>query len=325
MRRPEFWDRGPGHPLALAAAPLAAAYRLGGALRQRLARPEVPPIPTLCVGALTAGGAGKTPTVLALAGRLAAAGRIVHLVSRGYGGRARGPLQVDPARHHAGEVGDEPLLLAAAAPCWVARDRPAGIRAAAAAGAEVALLDDGFQNPTIGRSWSLLVIDGTQGFGNGRILPAGPLREPPARALARADAVLLIGRDHHGIAAGLPPALPLLQAELVLALPPALAGQKLLAFAGIGRPEKFFAALASAGAAVAEQVAFADHHPYSAVEIAALIERARRLGAIPVTTAKDLVRVPPGFRAAITAVPVALAWQAPDRIDALLAGIGPAR
>jgi tetraacyldisaccharide 4'-kinase len=321
MRPPEFWERGPNHPLALAAVPLAAGYRLGGALRQRLARPAAPPIPVLCVGALTSGGAGKTPTVLALAARLLAAGRAAHLVSRGYGGRAQGPLRVDPGRHDAAEVGDEPLLLAAAAPCWVARDRPAGIRAAAAAGAALALLDDGFQNPTIGRSWSLLAIDGAQGFGNGRILPAGPLREPPARALARADAVLLIGRDAHGIAARLPQQLPLLRAELSLRLPPALQGRPVLAFAGIGRPEKFFAALTAAGATLAGRAAFPDHHPYSAAEIAALIERAQALDGVPVTTVKDLVRVPPALRPALTAVPVELAWREPTQIDALLAAI----
>ncbi|MFO1058986.1 MAG: tetraacyldisaccharide 4'-kinase [Dongiaceae bacterium] len=315
MRPPEFWDRGPGHPLALAAAPLALAYRLGGALRQALARPAPPPLPVLCVGALTAGGAGKTPTVLALAARLQAAGRTVHLVSRGYGGREIGPLRIDPARHDAAAVGDEPLLLAAAAPCWVARDRPAGIRAAAVAGAGIVLLDDGFQNPTIGRSRSLLVIDGAQGFGNGRILPAGPLREPPARGLARADAVLLIGPDRHAIAARLPPGLPLFRAELVLQLPADLARRPLLAFAGIGRPEKFFAALEAAGATVAGRARFPDHHPYTEAEIAALAAQARRSGSALVTTDKDLVRVPAALRAEVRAVPVALTWIDPAAID----------
>jgi tetraacyldisaccharide 4'-kinase len=315
MRRPEFWDRGPSHPLALAAAPLALAYRLGGALRQAVARPVPPPIPVVCVGALTVGGAGKTPAVLALAARLQAAGRAVHLVSRGYGGRERGPLRVDPARHDAAAVGDEPLLLAAAAPCWVARDRPAGIRAAAAAGAAIALLDDGFQNPTIGRSRSLLVIDGAQGFGNGRILPAGPLREPPARGIARADAVLLIGDDRHRVAARLPPGLPLFRAALRMRLPPDLAGRPLLAFAGIGRPEKFFAALEAAGATLAGKAGFADHHPYSEAEVAALLAQARRSGAALVTTAKDLVRVPLALRADARAVPVELVWEDAAGVD----------
>src|SRR6185503_17464441 len=160
MQPPDFWRRGADHPLARAAAPLALIYRAGAGLRAALARPAPPPIPVLCVGGLTVGGAGKTPTVLALARLLQHEGRAVHLVSRGYGGRLAGPLRVDLARHDAAMVGDEPLLLAAAAPCWIARHRAAGVRAAAAAGAALALLDDGFQNPTIAKTWSLLAIDG---------------------------------------------------------------------------------------------------------------------------------------------------------------------
>src|SRR5882724_11516611 len=262
MRPPDFWRRGPDHPLAHAAVPLALLYRAGFALRAALARPSRPPIPVLCVGALTVGGAGKTPTVLALARLLADGGRIVHIVSRGYGGRLAGPLRVDPARHDAAMVGDEPLLLAEAAPCWVARDRSAGVRAAAAAGATLALLDDGFQNPTIAKHWSLLVIDGEEGFGNGHVLPAGPLREPPGSGLARADAVLLIGEDKAGIGGALPPGKPLLRGDLVPALPAVLSGRRLLAFAGTGRPEKFFATLAGLPVEVVERIGFADHHPY---------------------------------------------------------------
>src|SRR5689334_4786612 len=266
MRPPEFWRRGADHPLARAAAPLALAYRAGAALRAALARPAPPPIPVLCVGGLTVGGAGKTPAVLALARLLLDEGRTVQLVSRGYGGRLAGPLRVDPARHDAAMVGDEPLLLAAAAPCWVARDRAAGVRAAAAAGAALALLDDGFQNPGIAKTWSLLVIDGEDGFGNGRVLPAGPLREPPQRGLARADAVLLIGEDRIGIATRLPPDKPLLRADLVPLLPSALAGRRVLAFAGIARPAKFFAALERLPLELVERTGFPDHHPSSTAE-----------------------------------------------------------
>jgi tetraacyldisaccharide 4'-kinase len=319
MRAPDFWRRGAGHPLARAATPLAALYGAGVALRAALARPAAAPIPVLCVGALTVGGAGKTPTALALARRLAAAGRAVHLVSRGYGGRLAGPLRVDPDRHDAVAVGDEPLLLAAAAPCWVARDRNAGVAAAAAAGAALALLDDGFQNPTIAKAWSLLVIDGEQGFGDGRLLPAGPLREPPRRGLARADAVLLIGEDRAGVGAALPAGRPLLRGDLVPALPAALAGRRLLAFAGIGRPDKFFAMLAGLPVELVDRVAFADHHPYAAAEVERLIERAARQGAVAVTTAKDMTRVPAALRPRIAAVGVELVWRDPAALDRLLA------
>jgi tetraacyldisaccharide 4'-kinase len=216
-------------------------------------------------------------------------------------------------------VGDEPLLLAAAAPCWIARHRAAGVRAAAAAGAALALLDDGFQNPTIAKTWSLLAIDGEDGFGNGRVLPAGPLRELPQRGLARADAVLLIGEDRAGIAALLPPGKPLLRGDLVPQLPAALTGRRVLAFAGIGRPAKFFAALERLPVALVDRTGFPDHHPYSAEEIERLIERAARLEAIAVTTAKDLVRVPRSLRPRVTAIEVELRWRDPAAIRRLLA------
>src|SRR5258706_4015387 len=302
MRPPDFGRRGADHPLARATAPLALIYRAGAGLRAALARPVPAPIPVLCGGGLTVGGAGKPPTVLALACLLRYEGRAVHWVSGGYGGRLAGPLRVDPAQHDAAMVGDEPLLLAAAAPCWIARNRNAGVRAAAAAGATLALLDDGFQNPTIAKNWSLLAIDGEDGFGNGRVLPAGPLREPPEQGLARADAVLLIGDDRAGIAALVPPGKPLLHADLVPLLPTALAGRRVVAFAGIGRPAKFFATLERLPLELVERGAFADHHPYAAAEIERLIERAAGREAIAVTTAKDLMPVaaaPPPRGAAI--------------------------
>ena len=319
MRPPDFWRAGADHPLARAAAPLALIYRAGAGLREALARPAPPPIPVLCVGGLTVGGAGKTPTVLALARLLRDEGRAVHLVSRGYGGRLAGPLRVDPPRHDAAMVGDEPLLLAEIAPCWIARDRAAGVRAAAAAGAALALLDDGFQNPAIAKTWSLLAIDGEEGFGNGRVLPAGPLREPPQRGLARADAVLLIGEDRMGIAARLPPGKPLLRAELVPLLPSALAGRRVLAFAGIARPAKFFAALERLPLEVVARTGFPDHHPYSTAEIERLLDRAAGLEAIAVTTAKDLVRVPAALRPRVTAIAAELRWRDPAAIRRLLA------
>jgi len=321
MQSSDFWRRGADHSLARVAVLLVLIYRAGAGLRAALARPAPPPIPVLCVGGLTVGGAGKTPTVLALARLLQHEGRAVHLVSRGYGGRLAGPLRVDLARHDAAMVGDEPLLLAAAAPCWIARHRAAGVRAAAAAGAALALLDDGFQNPTIAKTWSLLAIDGEDGFGNGRVLPAGPLRELPQRGLARADAVLLIGEDRRGIAGRLPPGKPLLRAELVPLLPSALAGRRVLAFAGIARPAKFFAALERLPLELVERTGFPDHHPYSTAEIERLIDRAAGLEAIAVTTAKDLVRVPAALRPRVAAIEAELRWRDPAAIRQLLTQI----
>src|SRR5947209_10030666 len=192
MRAPEFWHEPPGLAANLL-APVGAAWDLAARLRRAVARPYRAPVPVLCVGNLVAGGSGKTPIVLSLAGMLREAGIAVHIVTRGYGGDLAGPVRVDPDRHDAIAVGDEALLLAASAPCWVARDRAAGSAAAAEAGAAIILLDDGFQNPSVAKDLSLVVVDSEYGFGNGRVMPAGPLREPVAPGLARTDAILLIG------------------------------------------------------------------------------------------------------------------------------------
>ena len=317
MRAPDFWTE--DGALAALLAPLGAGYDLAGRLRRALVPPVSADIPVICVGNLVAGGAGKTPVVLALAAALAARGAVVHCLSRGYGGRAPGPRRVDAARDSAAEVGDEALLLARAAPSWVARDRAAGARAAAAAGARVLVMDDGFQNPALAKDLSLVVVDGAYGFGNRRVMPAGPLRETVARGLARADAVVLLGRDERNLGPTLGARLPLLTARL--APRPgseSLAGRKVLAFAGIGRPEKFFATLAELGAELAGTRAFPDHHPYRATEIRDLRERARALGAILVTTEKDAARLAPEQRDGIETLAVAVAWDDPAALQALL-------
>jgi tetraacyldisaccharide 4'-kinase len=312
---PEFWAR-PGLVSSLL-QPLAWTYALGARTRERWTRSWHAPVPVICVGNLVAGGAGKTPVTLSLAARLAGRGRAVHILSRGYGGSLAGPVRVDPERHSASEVGDEPLLLAEAAPCWVARDRVAGAKAAVASGAGLLLLDDGLQNPRLAKDLSLLVVDGGYGFGNRRVLPAGPLREPIAPGLARADAVVLMGEDGAGIA-------PLLRAKTVLKARleaqngEDLAGQAVVAFAGIARPEKFFASLEAAGARVVARHRFADHHRYGAGELARLRAAAAAAGARLVTTTKDLARLAPMERAGIAVLEVRVAWDDAAALDALL-------
>ncbi|RMD60704.1 MAG: tetraacyldisaccharide 4'-kinase, partial [Alphaproteobacteria bacterium] len=270
---------------------------------------------------LVAGGTGKTPLVLTLLRMLRTSGRQAHAITRGYGGRARGPLRVDPARHDAATVGDEALLLGAAAPTWVARDRLAGVRAAAAAGADVAILDDGFQNPRPAKNLSLLAVDGPYGFGNGRILPAGPLRESIAGGLARADAVVVIGPPAPPLVVQLACDKPVLGARLIPRPEDAarLSGRRVLAFAGIGRPEKFFATLHALGAEVVESRPFPDHHVYRPDEIESLLARAERLQAIAVTTEKDAVRLAPDVRTRVATVAVDLVWDDPTAMTVLLA------
>jgi tetraacyldisaccharide 4'-kinase len=313
---PEFWAR-PGLVSDLL-APLGWAYGAAGAARRAMTPATRVNVPTICVGNLTAGGAGKTPVVLSLAQLFNARGRRPHILSRGYGGNLNGPLQVDPARHSASEVGDEPLLLAATAPTWIAADRCASAQAAISAGADLLLLDDGFQNPALHYDVALVVIDAAYGTGNGRVIPAGPLREPVAAALKRASAIVLIGAkattlDLRG--------LPVLAAQLAPLASEDFSGGKVFAFAGIGRPAKFFATLRELGADVAWTRDFPDHHPYSAGELDTLAAAARAKNAALVTTEKDWVRLPAPWRDKIRALKVALRWDDPAALDRVLAPV----
>jgi tetraacyldisaccharide 4'-kinase len=322
MRAPDFWTRDGLVPKLL--APLSAVWGRGAAWRLAAAAPYRPPVPVICVGNLVVGGAGKTPVVEALIRRLTARGVAAHVLSRGYGGSEKGPCRVDPAHHDSRRVGDEPLLLAGLAPTWVARNRAAGAAAAVAAGAGALVMDDGFQNGTLAKTLSLLVVDGGYGFGNGRVMPAGPCREPVARGLARADAAVLVGEDRVGIAARLAQAgLPVLGARLVPGPEAAaLKGRRVVAFAGIGRPAKLFTMLGELGADVVKAVAFPDHHPYRIDEFEDLAEAAEEQGAILVTTAKDAVRLPAGLRRRFTILSIALEWRDEAALDALLAKAG---
>jgi tetraacyldisaccharide 4'-kinase len=315
---PAFWGREPGLKSGLL-MPLAAAWEGAGRLHDALVRPYRAPVPVVCVGNLVAGGAGKTPVVLSLCAGFARRGIAVEVVTRGYGGRLKGPKRVDPTVHDAAMVGDEPLLLAARAPVWVARDRAAGVREAAAAGAQLILLDDGLQNPGVAKSLSLVVVDGGYGFGNARVIPAGPLRESLARGLGRGDAIVVIGGAAPEGLAGC--RLPVIPAALAPLAGGRFAGARLLAFAGIARPEKFFEMLRGLGAVLTGARAFPDHHPFRPAEIAALRREAAAAGARLVTTAKDIVRLPVALRAEIDVLEVEIRWPEPALLDAVLADV----
>lgn len=322
MRAPAFWDRNGLAPLAL--TPVSWLWSTAARLQRGTTTPYRIPVPVICVGNITVGGAGKTPTAIALlrliserdGGPLAA-----HALTRGYGGTLAGPVRVDPRQHTAAEIGDEALLLARAAPTWVAHDRVAGGLAAAAAGARLIVMDDGFQNPAIAKDMSLVVVDGTTGFGNGRVLPAGPLRESIKSGLGRASAVILVGADRAGVAAKvgiIRPNLPIIAARLDPADGASLKGQRVFAFAGIARPEKFFATLTDIGAEVVGHRAFADHHPFNVDDISALEADAVRLGARLITTEKDHVRLDAIAQRRISALPVRLAFENESAIRSLI-------
>jgi tetraacyldisaccharide 4'-kinase len=323
MRAPDFWWRKPGLA-ALALSPFAAVYgAVAGARMRKTGAPA--PVPVLCVGNFVAGGAGKTPAALALAARLGAMGYSPVFLSRGYGGSLAGPVRVDSAQHGPADVGDEPLLLSRAGPVVVARDRPAGAALAAAHG-DVVVMDDGLQNPSLRKDLSLAVVDAATGIGNGMCIPAGPLRAPLAAQWPAVDAVILVGEGEAGEAVA-----RLAQREgkpvLWARLSPdgdaaeGLAGARVLAFAGIGRPEKFFATLRHAGARVERTRAFADHRPYMAGEIAALLAEAEGAGLLPVTTEKDMVRVraaAPDLAARIAVLPVVMRFEDEPALGVLL-------
>ena len=276
-------------------------------------------LPVICCGNATAGGAGKTTVALDLGQRLQARGLAAHFLLRGYGGKLKGPVRVDPTTHDSRAVGDEALLLADLCPTWVSADRAAGGTAAQAAGAQAIIMDDGLQNPTLAKTLSLLIIDGSYGFGNGCVIPSGPLREPVFAAAARCQAAVLIGEDETGALAQLPADLPVLRARLVPGPEAAaLAGKPVVAFCGIANPRKFFTTLQEAGAVLAARHPFADHYPFDDQEIRDILAEAEKLRATPVTTRKDIVRIPPALRAGIQVVSIALAWDDPAAIEAVL-------
>ncbi len=297
MHEPAFWHR-PSSLLSRLLMPLGAIY--GAVAARRLARQELDAgIPVLCIGNYHVGGAGKTPTVLALVNLLRDAGEAPIVLSRGYGGKLRGPVKVDPGRHAAADVGDEPLMMAPSVPVVVARDRADGVALARSQGASVILMDDGFQNPAIAKDAALIVIDGGRGLGNGCVFPAGPLRAPLPPQLARTDVLIIVGEGTaaDGIAVAVTAQGGLmLRAHLVpnAASVAALRGKRVLAFAGIGDPARFFRTLRASGVEVVAEKAFADHHPFSENEIDVLTAAAKRDGLALVTTEKDLARLRSG-------------------------------
>ena len=323
MRAPRFWLKPKPTWLARVLQPAGWAY--GQATAERMRRlGERAGAPVICVGNFVAGGAGKTPVALALARILIAEGRNVAFLSRGYGGaRERAePLLVDGAAHTAALVGDEPLLMAKLAQCWVGADRVRTAKSAVGAGANTLVLDDGLQNPGLIKDLAFAVVDGETGFGNGLCVPAGPLRAPVSAQLPFVQALIVLGGGEAAAAriAAMAPRKPLIRASLepdALAAAP-LIGREVVAFAGIARPEKFYATLRRVGAQIVATRDFADHHSYTQSEVEALIEEARRRNALLATTEKDLVRLTARQARAVLTLPVTLRFEDPGTVKRML-------
>ena len=324
MRAPAFWNLPRRTLAARLLRPLGAVQ--GAATAWRMARPGAETdVPAICVGNFVAGGAGKTPVALAIAQILRESGEKVFMLSRGYGGERRAsPLWVEPRLHDARQVGDEPLLLAAHLPAIVGPDRSDSARLAVLLGATVLVLDDGLQNPSLAKTLSIAAVDGAVGHGNGLCLPAGPLRAAVAAQSRHVQALVVIGAGTAGDEAARQAeraGMPVLRASLApdAAVAAQLRGRTLVAFAGIGRPGKFFDTLEALGATLAARHGFADHHVFSPAELAALAGEASARGALLVTTQKDLARIPPDRRpAGLLALPVSIAFDQPDRLRRLL-------
>ena len=307
MKTPAFWSRRGATAIAL--LPLTLLWRAASAVKEATACPYKSAIPVVCVGNLTAGGTGKTPLVGWLADRMSERGWRPAILTRGYGGSAAGPLWVDPAEHDAGLCGDEPLMLADGRAVMVARDRAAGARAIASNGAfDLIIMDDGMQNPTLQRTLTIGVFDGGSGIGNGLLIPAGPLRTPFASGLDQLDMAVINGEDETALRPRIASKLPVFDAALrpEAGVIETLADTPLLAFAGIGRPARFFAGIESLGGQIAKKLSFADHHPYSQQDLAQIQEDAQRHGAEMITTQKDWMRLPADWRARVAMLPVSV-------------------
>jgi len=322
MREPDFWYRPPSLK-SLSLAPIGALY--GVIAGRRMLQGGIDAgIPVICIGNYHLGGAGKTPMVLALTRVLRDLGERPTVLSRGYGGRLRGPVTVDPGSHEATDVGDEPLMLAETVPVVVSRDRIQGVALAKAQNASVILMDDGFQNPAIAKDASLIVIDAERGVGNGKVFPAGPLRAPLPAQIVRTDALIVIGEGSAArpvIEAVAAHHRPVLSARITAheRSRAALRGKRVLAFAGIGDPDRFFRTLRGCDIELARERTFPDHYQFSANDIAGLVAEARRDGLTLVTTEKDMVRLRRSDAAEdIVPFAVTLEFEEPSRLRTLV-------
>jgi len=307
MRTPDFWKY--RTLISSLLLPASLLYSLGVMIRIALTTPQKFPVHIICIGNLVAGGAGKTPVAISLGKLLKAQGKKAFFLSRGYKSQNSGTLKVDKTLHTALEVGDEPLLLAEVLPTIVSKNRIAGIEAAIKQGAEIIIMDDGFQNPTIHKDVSLLVIDGMYGFGNQRLIPAGPMRETIKQAVKRASCLIMMGEDEQQILTLFPDSLPVLYAKTTpVIVNPKITTENIIAFCAIARPRKFYRTLQEIGCQIKETFSYPDHYVFKKSDLDRIVEKARIHNALMVTTEKDFVKLPAEMQLKVTAIPITVTF-----------------
>jgi tetraacyldisaccharide 4'-kinase len=324
FKAPKFWNSSSRHFLSDLLGPIAGVYSAASKTLQtrQLRFQEKLTIPVICIGNATMGGTGKTPIAAALGRHIKEKyQKNVHFLSRGYKGSAEGPLKVDATRHSYREVGDEPLLLSEIAPVWVSKDKVRGGVKAQEQGAELLIMDDGLQNQNLYKDFSILVIDGAYGFGNERVFPAGPLREPISHALEKASILLMLGEDKMQLTKRFFENFPVLRADIQPKGRESLKSKNVLAFCGIGRPEKFFTFLEEHGVQVQENISFSDHYPYKDQEIENLIKKANEKGLCLVTTRKDSIRIAPKYHSSLYIIDIDIVFQDYDALDSYLRSV----
>ncbi len=304
IKQPQFWKT--NNKISMALWPLSLVYRLVTKIREMRAKPFKSQIPVICVGNVNIGGAGKTPVTIEVAKILQEQGKKVAFLSRGYGGYLYGPVRVDLEKHDAKQVGDEPLLLREIAPVYVAKNRTEGLKLISLSETDVIIMDDGLQNPNVVKDMCLLVIDGSYGVGNGQVLPAGPLRESLQAALSKVTATIFIGDDATKM---LPLETKIIRAKILPHNHEKFIGKDVIAFAGIGNPEKFFGSLKELGGNIMKKVSFPDHYMYKEAELENLLKEANECGAMLVTTKKDFVRLDAKYKEKIQYLSIEISFS----------------
>jgi len=317
LQTPSFWND--NTLLSQILSPLAWLYGKVVLFKSRNPKSKKVDVPIICVGNIIVGGAGKTPVAIAIAKILLKSGLNVHFLTRGYKGRLAGPIAVDPKIHNFEDVGDEALLLSKISKTWVSHNRYLGAKAASKADAQVIIMDDGLQNSSVFKSLSFLVIDGSYGFGNKKLIPAGPLREKVEHAIKRADAAIIIGEDKKNIADKIGSKIRVIRGKIIVNRKyHSLKNKTCLAFCGIGIPEKFFSTLKNIGVTIKKKYIFPDHHKYSDKTIDGILKTAKTLKAVPVTTEKDFMRLPKKFLMKVKTVPIEIEWEEKRELVKLL-------